>query len=68
MRKLILIACGFVAFMATVPLTDPASAASGQWCLRRPGAGTRCNYSTQEQCRATLSGQRGRCFQRQASR
>jgi hypothetical protein len=68
MRKFILIACGVLGFVASLPMADPASASTGQWCLRRPGAGTRCDYTTQDQCRATLSGQSGVCFKRHGSR
>jgi hypothetical protein len=66
MRKLILIACGILGMLATVPLATPAEA-RGQWCSRHQGM-THCGYSTEEQCRASRSGRGGSCFPRQASR
>ena len=68
MRKLIMIACGTLAMLATtVPLATPANAAGSQWCSKHQGM-THCAYSTEEQCRASRSGRGGTCFPRQASR
>jgi hypothetical protein len=67
MRKLILIACGTLAILASQPLATPANAAGNNWCYTKHGQ-ARCIYATQQQCRASRAGRGGSCFRRQAAR
>jgi len=70
MRKIIIVAAAVSGAMLIAPLATPAQAQQTrqhQWCAKRKGM-VDCRYSTEKQCRASVSGRGGQCIQRRTSR
>jgi hypothetical protein len=62
MRKILIIAATLVA--AGVAGSSPGLARSYPWCAKTPinGGNPECNFSTYQQCQATISGVGGSCI------
>jgi hypothetical protein len=67
MRKISFVAATL--FVAGVAGTAPGAAAQYGWCAKTPmnGGNPECNFSTYQQCQASISGVGGSCIRNPAS-